>query len=82
VPLVTAKRSLRAHEDVWVVPHAVDASRPALHAALTDDSSVRSTVAELLAAPEDATCAAALPGDALMVVLVVHPRVLWGLMTC
>ena len=59
MPLVTAKHSLRATEDVWIVPHAINVSRPALHAALTGDSSVHSTVAELLAASEDATCAAA-----------------------
>ena len=58
VPLVTAKHSFRAHGDVWLVPHAVNASRPALHAAFAGDSSVRSTVAELLAAPADTTCAA------------------------
>ena len=56
--LVTARHDLRAHEDVWIVPHAVNASRPALHTALASDSSVRSTVAELLASPEDTTCAA------------------------
>jgi len=66
VPLVTTKHSLRAHEDVWIVPHAVNASRPALHSALTGDSSVRSTVAELLAVPGDTTCAVALLGNAML----------------
>ena len=80
VPLVTAKHSLRAHEDVWIVPHAVNASRPALHAALTGNSSVRSTVAELLAVPEDTTCAVVLRGDTASAVHVVHPRVLFSVL--
>ncbi len=54
VPRVVAKRDLQAHEDVLIVPHAVNASRPALQMALRDDADMRSVVAQLLAAPLDA----------------------------
>ena len=52
---VVAKRELQVHGDVWVVPHVVNASRPALQAAVTGDPNMRAAVAELVAAPLDAS---------------------------
>ena len=53
VPRIIAKRELHADEDVWIVPHAINASRPTLHAMLEEDADMRMALTELVAAPLD-----------------------------